>query len=217
MTSRSPESLRGDQKNQARATAPHAHASPTAGLAVGSTIMVAQLGAAVVQEITLRVPGDPESMRLRLRTAKAQVTIEMPSKGGVEFSRHEGMDSVFNALTNPTQELSSNSSRRYKSYLDKLSSGDEIQLAEVVGDLWRRSRETSLSAGEVRLLQRAREALLATLSQAEEISEGESESLLELAMTIETARSSKPDVSVEEKRNAILAKLDALGPLPSGV
>jgi len=47
-------------------------------------------------------------------------------------------------------------SRRYKANLDKLDSRDLAKVAEVVGDLELREREAGLSAGERRMLDKAR-------------------------------------------------------------
>jgi CarD family transcriptional regulator len=48
-------------------------------------------------------------------------------------------------------------SRRYKANLEKLSSGDLAKVAEVVSDLEIREREAGLSAGEKRMLDKARQ------------------------------------------------------------
>jgi CarD family transcriptional regulator len=47
-------------------------------------------------------------------------------------------------------------SRRYKANLEKLGSGNLAKAAEVVGDLELREREARLSAGERRMLDKAR-------------------------------------------------------------
>src|SRR5215831_14628533 len=44
--------------------------------------------------------------------------------------------------------------------LEKLASGDVNKVAEVVRDLWRRDRERGLSAGEKRMLAKARQILV---------------------------------------------------------
>ena len=47
-------------------------------------------------------------------------------------------------------------SLRYKANLDKLGSGNLTKVADVVGDLELREREAGLSAGERRMLDKAR-------------------------------------------------------------
>jgi CarD family transcriptional regulator len=51
-------------------------------------------------------------------------------------------------------------SRRYKANLEKLASGDLVQVVEVVRDLAGRGASRGLSAGEQRMLARARLILL---------------------------------------------------------
>lgn len=54
----------------------------------------------------------------------------------------------------------SNWSRRYKANLEKLASGDLGQVFEVVSDLTERDASRGLSAGEKRMLAKARLILL---------------------------------------------------------
>jgi CarD family transcriptional regulator len=49
-----------------------------------------------------------------------------------------------------------NWSRRYKANLEKLGSGDLARVAEVISDLEIRDRDRGLSAGEMRMLSKAR-------------------------------------------------------------
>jgi CarD family transcriptional regulator len=48
-----------------------------------------------------------------------------------------------------------------------LASGDVNKVAEVVRDLWRRDQERGLSAGEKRMLAKARQILVGELALAE--------------------------------------------------
>jgi RNA polymerase-interacting CarD/CdnL/TRCF family regulator len=54
----------------------------------------------------------------------------------------------------------SNWSRRYKANLEKLASGDLVRVVEVVRDLAEQEASRGLSAGEKRMLARARLILL---------------------------------------------------------
>jgi RNA polymerase-interacting CarD/CdnL/TRCF family regulator len=54
----------------------------------------------------------------------------------------------------------SNWSRRYKENLEKLASGDLVQIVQVVRDLVERDASRGLSVGEKRMLARARLILL---------------------------------------------------------
>ena len=91
----------------------------------------------------------------------------------------EGLDHVFEVLRQPHTEEPTNWSRRYKANLEKLASGDVIKVAEVVRDLWRRERERGLSAGEKRMLAKARQILCRELALAENTNEDKAEAILD--------------------------------------
>ena len=60
----------------------------------------------------------------------------------------------------PSGDGESNWSRRYKANLEKLASGDLVPVVQVVRDLAERDASRALSAGEKRMLARARLILL---------------------------------------------------------
>src|SRR5699024_10152225 len=93
------------------------------------------------------------------------------------------LEKAFEVLRAPHTEEPTNWSRRYKANLEKLASGDVNKAAEVVRDLWRRDKERGLSAGEKRMLAKARPSLGRELAVAEKTSEDKAEALLEEART----------------------------------
>jgi CarD family transcriptional regulator len=54
-----------------------------------------------------------------------------------------------------------------------------MKVAVVVRDLWRRERERGLSAGEKRMLAKARQILVSELALAERVAEDKAEILLD--------------------------------------
>ena len=68
-------------------------------------------------------------------------------------------------------EEPTNWSRRYKANLEKLASGDVVKVSEVVRDLWRRDQDRGLSAGEKRMLAKARQILISELALARKVDE----------------------------------------------
>jgi CarD family transcriptional regulator len=62
-------------------------------------------------------------------------------------------------VSDGNEELA-NWSRRYRANLEKLASGDLVQVAEVVRDLLARDASRGPSAGEKRMLTKARTILL---------------------------------------------------------
>ena len=66
-----------------------------------------------------------------------------------------------------------------KANLEQLHSGDVMKVAEVVRDLWRRERDRGLSAGEKRMLAKARQILVSELALAEHTNEDKAEAILD--------------------------------------
>lgn len=62
--------------------------------------------------------------------------------------------------------MPTNWSRRFKNHSEKLRSGDIYQVAEVVRNLSIRDKDKGLSAGEKRMLTRARQILVSELTFA---------------------------------------------------
>lgn len=121
---------------------------------------------------------------LVLRVAQGDLTVRVPADnvdlvGVRDVVNQEGLDRVFNVLRQPYTEEPTNWSRRYKANLEKLASGDVIKVAEVVRDLWRRERERGLSAGEKRMLAKARQILVSELALAEKTNEDKAEAILD--------------------------------------
>ena len=106
--------------------------------------------------------------------------VEALRTGGVsDVVGQEGLDKVFEVLRAPHTEEPTNWSRRYKANLEKLASGDVNKVAEVVRDLWRRDKDRGLSAGEKRMLSKARQILVSELALAEGTNEDKAEVLLD--------------------------------------
>jgi CarD family transcriptional regulator len=90
-----------------------------------------------------------------------------------------GLDRVFDVLRAVVPDEPTNWSRRYKANLEKLHSGDVMKVSEVVRDLWRRERDRGLSAGEKRMLAKARQILVSELALAEHTNEDKAEAILD--------------------------------------
>ena len=151
---------------------------------VGETVVYPHHGAAVIEAIKTRVIKGEEKIYLVLKVAQGDLTIEVPSAnaeivGVRDVVGQEGLDHVFEVLRAPHTEEPTNWSRRYKANIEKLASGDVNKVAEVVRDLWRRDRERGLSAGEKRMLSKARQILVSELALAEGTNEDKAEVLLD--------------------------------------
>ena len=138
---------------------------------VGETVVYPHHGAALIEEIKTRTIRGEEKLYLVLKVAQGDLTIEVPAEncdlvGVRDVVGQEGLDRVFEVLRAPFTEEPTNWSRRYKANLEKLASGDVIKVSEVVRDLWRRDQDRGLSAGEKRMLAKARQILVSEIALA---------------------------------------------------
>lgn len=152
---------------------------------VGETVVYPNHGAAVIEDIETRViKGEPkEYLVLRIK-GQNDLVVRVPAcnvdlVGVRDVVDKAGLDRVFDVLRAEHVEEPTNWSRRYKANLEKLHSGDVMKVAEVVRDLWRRDHERGLSAGEKRMLAKARQILVSELALAEHTNEDKAETILD--------------------------------------
>jgi CarD family transcriptional regulator len=152
---------------------------------VGETVVYPHHGAAVIDDIEIRkIKGEDRTYLVLRIVAQSDLIVRVPADnvdlvGVRDVVGQEGLERVFAVLRAPHTEEPTNWSRRYKANLEKLASGDVIKVAEVVRDLWRRERDRGLSAGEKRMLAKARQILVSELALAENTNEDKAEALLD--------------------------------------
>jgi CarD family transcriptional regulator len=151
---------------------------------VGETVVYPHHGAALIESIETRTIKGEDRIYLVLKVAQGDLTVRVPADnvdlvGVRDVVGQDGLDKVFEVLRLPYTEEPTNWSRRYKANLEKLASGDVIKVAEVVRDLWRRDKDRGLSAGEKRMLAKARQILVSELALAERTNEDKAETILD--------------------------------------
>jgi len=151
---------------------------------VGETVVYPHHGAALIEAVETRTIRGVEQEYLVLRVEQGDLTVRVPATnvelvGVREVVGAEGLTEVFEVLRAPHTEEPTNWSRRYKANLEKLASGNPLKVAEVVRDLWRRDRERGLSAGEKRMLTKARDILVGEVALAESSTKDDAELLLD--------------------------------------
>jgi CarD family transcriptional regulator len=155
---------------------------------VGETVVYPRHGAATITAVTTRVIKGTERLYLTLQVTEGDLVIEVPADnvdlvGVRDVIDHEGLDEVFAVLRAPFTEEPTNWSRRYKANLEKLATGEILKVSEVVRDLWRRDHDKGLSAGEKRMLVKARQVLVAELALAEKIDEEKAAAVLDQVLS----------------------------------
>jgi len=151
---------------------------------VGETVVYPHHGAALIEAIETRTIKGEEVQYLVLKVQQGDLTVRIPADnvevvGVRDVVGQEGLDRVFEVLRAPHTEEPTNWSRRYKANWEKLTSGDVNKVAEVVRDLWRREKDRGLSAGEKRMLAKARQILVGELALAESTDEAKADTILD--------------------------------------
>jgi len=132
---------------------------------VGDTVVYPHHGAARIEAVETRTIKGEDKTYLVLKVDKGDLTVRVPADnaelvGVRDVVGAEGLERVFEVLRAP-------------------HTGDVNKVAEVVRDLWRRDRERGLSAGEKRMLAKARQILVSELALAEKTNEDKAEALLD--------------------------------------
>ena len=143
---------------------------------VGETVVYPHHGAAEIVEKADRTIRGETKAYLQLKVAQSELTIWVPQDnvemvGVRDVIDNDGVNEVFGVLQAEFIEEPTNWSRRYKANLEKLASGDVVKVSEVVRDLWRRDQDRGLSAGEKRMLAKARQILVSELALARRVDE----------------------------------------------
>lgn len=151
---------------------------------VGETVVYPHHGAATIEEIVTRKIKGEDTEYLVLRVNQGDLMIQVPS-GNVEavgvrdVVDDAGVEEVLDVLRQADVEEPSNWSRRFKANQEKISNGDIVRVSEVVRDLSRRDADKGLSAGEKRMLTKARQILTSELALARDIDEDAAGELLD--------------------------------------
>ena len=161
---------------------------------VGEVVVYPHHGAAVIEDIEERQMGGEKLEYLVLHINQSDLVVRVPIKnaknvGVRDVVGKEGLEKVLSVLREEDVEEAGNWSRRYKANQERLASGDINKVAEVVRDLWRRDQGKGLSAGEKRMLGKARHILVGELALAKPVDEKKADTMLEeIDATIERHR-----------------------------
>lgn len=150
---------------------------------VGSKVIYPQHGAAIVTGRAKKTAFGEKKEYLTLQVVFSDLTILAPVDkleeiGVREPISAEEVEEVFAVLRKKDARMPTNWSRRFKNHLEKLKSGDVYQLAEVVRNLSIRDKDKGLSAGEKKMLMRARQILVSELTVALDLTEEQVEQKL---------------------------------------
>jgi CarD family transcriptional regulator len=152
--------------------------------AVGDKVVYPHHGAAIIEGKEKRAFDGKKTdyfiLRITYGDLKVSIPVEKADEIGLrEVINDEEVEEVFAVLRKKEARMPTNWSRRFKNHVEKLKSGDIYQVAEVVRNLSLREADKGLSAGEKRMLARARQILVSELTFALNVDEEMAESRLD--------------------------------------
>jgi CarD family transcriptional regulator len=152
---------------------------------VGDKVVYPHHGAAVIAGVQDRELNGRTRSYWVIKLSYGDLTLMVPTDGTEEVGlrsvvHKDDLEQVFQILRSKKQAPApSNWSRRFKNHVEKLRSGDIYQVAEVVRNLSLRDHQKGLSAGEKRMLSKARQILVSELSFAAGVKEERAEQMLD--------------------------------------
>jgi CarD family transcriptional regulator len=154
---------------------------------VGDKVVYPHHGAAIIEKReVMQFNGEDKEyfvLRLAFGDLKLKVPVENAETVGLrEVINDEEVEEVFAVLRKKEARMPTNWSRRFKNHVEKLKSGDIYQVAEVVRNLSIRDKDKGLSAGEKRMLVKARQILVSELTFALNVDEEAAEKKLSEAL-----------------------------------
>ena len=152
--------------------------------AVGDKVVYPHHGAAIIEGKEKRVFDGQKTDYFVLRITYGNLKVSIPVDKADEIGlrgviNDEEVEEVFAVLRKKEARMPTNWSRRFKNHVEKLKSGDVYEVAEVVRNLSIRDAEKGLSAGEKRMLSKARQILVSELALAERTNEDKAEAILD--------------------------------------
>lgn len=154
---------------------------------IGDKVVYPMHGAGVIEAIEEKeVLGEKRQYYiLRLPIGDMKVMIPINSSNGTGLRGVidvTGVERVMGILEDANTEMSTNWNRRYRANLEKIKTGDVYEVAEVVRNLIKRDNEKSLSSGERKMLENARQILVSELVLATEVEEEKAQSMVDKAL-----------------------------------
>jgi CarD family transcriptional regulator len=151
---------------------------------IGDKVVYPHHGAAIIKSMEEKEFQGEKKQYYVLRLAYGDLTLMVPTDNtdGVgirDVIAQDELEKVFKVLKSKECRMPTNWSRRFKTHVEKLRSGDIYQVAEVVRNLARREADKGLSAGEKRMLTKARQILISEVTFAANVDEIEAGSMLD--------------------------------------
>lgn len=154
---------------------------------VGDRVVYPMHGAGIIEAIEEKeILGEIRKyyvMRISNGDMRVMIPLDNVEESGLrEVIDEQQISEVLSVLQDREEVSNPNWNRRYRANLEKIKSGDILEVAEVVRNLSLREREKGLSTGERKMLDNARQILISELVLAKGTEEEQMEIWLEGAL-----------------------------------
>jgi CarD family transcriptional regulator len=151
---------------------------------IGDKVVYPMHGAGIIESIEEKeILGNKQKyyiMRMPIGNMKVMIPLESVNDIGLrEVIKKEQVDMVVAVLSQHKTNMPNNWNRRYRVNMDKIKSGDILEVADVVRNLMLRDKEKGLSTGERKMLNNAKQILVSELVLVKNMGEDEIESMIE--------------------------------------
>ena len=151
---------------------------------IGDKIAHPLHGAGVIDSIEQRRINGREREYFVMRLPVGEMRVMIPCDGCEEIGVRpimsvEQLESLFSAIADIEISMTNNWNKRFRENMDRIKSGDLMEVAAVIKGLFHRESERGLSSGERKMLLSAKQILLSELVLAAECSFEEAETRLD--------------------------------------
>lgn len=155
--------------------------------AIGDKIVYPMHGAGIIEKIEeKKILGETRRyyvLKVPCGDMKIMIPVDNSQDIGIRsIVSDEQLILVMQTLQDKSSEMSANWNRRYRENMEKLKTGDVIEVAEVVRNLMRTDREKKLSTGEKKMLSNARQILLSEIILIKGIDMNEASNIIDRAV-----------------------------------
>ena len=154
---------------------------------IGDKVAHPMYGAGVLESVVQKKVGGVVQEYYIMKLAKSSMIVMIPTQGSEEIGVRpvvdpDQADRVLAAIPSIHVEMTANWNRRYRENMERLKSGDLLEVARVVKGLTLRDATRSLSTGERKMLHSARQILISELVLSKSLSYETVEAQLDTAL-----------------------------------
>ena len=154
---------------------------------IGDKVAHPMYGAGVLESVVQKKVGGVVQEYYIMKLAKSSMIVMIPTQGSEEIGVRpvvdpDQADRVLAAIPSIQVEMTANWNRRCRENMERLKSGDLLEVARVVKGLTLRDAKRSLSTGERKMLHSARQILISELVLSKSLSYETVEAQLDTAL-----------------------------------